>query len=143
MARYRTTVASSMTSAEAFAYMVAFENVADWDPGVRSASRITAGPPRLGSEFAVEASFLGRGLPLRYEMTAFEDGSRFVLTAETATLRSVDTVTVAPDGSGSRVTYDADLILKGPLKIFDLSLRLAFRSIGNKARDGLRRALNP
>ena len=52
-------------------------------------------------------------------------------------------MTVAPDGSGSRVTYDADLILKGPLKIFDLSLRLAFRSIGNKARDGLRRALNP
>lgn len=143
MARYRTTINSSMTAPQAFAYMVAFENVAEWDPGVRSAERIGDGPPRLGTRFDVEASFMGRGLPLRYEITRFEEGSSFVLTAETSTLRSVDTVTVVADGSGSRVTYDADLILKGVFKIFDPSLRLAFRSVGNKARDGLRRVLNP
>lgn len=143
MARYTTTINSSLSAPQAFAYMAAFENVADWDPGVRSAKRITDGSPHLGTRFDVVASFMGRGLPLRYEITRFEDGSTFVLTAETSTLRSVDTVTVVADGSGSRVTYDADLVLKGALKIFDPSLRLAFRSIGNKARDGLRRVLNP
>lgn len=143
MARYRTTINSSMSASQAFAYMAAFENVADWDPGVRSAKRITNGPSRLGTRFDVVASFMGRGLPLTYEITRFEEGSTFVLTAETSTLRSVDTVTVVADGSGSRVTYDADLALKGLFKVFDPSLRLAFRSIGNKARDGLRRVLNP
>lgn len=143
MARYRTTINSSMSAPKAFAYMAAFENVADWDPGVRSAKRITDGSPRLGTRFDVVASFMGRGLPLRYEITRFEDGKTFVLTAETTTLRSVDTVTVVTDGSGSRVTYDADLALKSIFKVFDPTLRLAFRSIGNKARDGLRRVLNP
>ncbi|MGA0877857.1 MAG: SRPBCC family protein [Ilumatobacteraceae bacterium] len=143
MARYRTTISSSMSAPEAFAYMAAFENVADWDPGVRSAKRLTEGSPRLGTRFDVEASFMGRGLPLRYEITRFEEDSTFVLTAEAPTLRSVDTVTVVAEGSGSRVTYDADLVLKGVFKVFDPSLRLAFRSIGNKARDGLRRVLNP
>lgn len=143
MARYRTTVSSSMSVTEAFAYMVAFENVARWDPGATKASRVTPGDPHLGTQFDVEVSFFGRGLPLRYEITSFEANSSFVLVAEAPTFRSVDTVTVVADGSGSRVTYDADLILKGAFKVFDPTLRLAFRSIGNKARDGLRRVLNP
>lgn len=143
MARYRTTVSSTMSAADAFAYMAAFENVATWDPGVRKASQTTEGSPKLGTRFAVEASFLGRALPLDYEITAFEAGRTFVLIAETSTIRSVDTITVLPDGSGSKVTYDADLILKGAFKIFEPTLRIAFRSIGNKARDGMRKALNP
>lgn len=143
MARYRTTVSSTMSAADAFAYMVAFENVATWDPGVRKASRITDGPPKLGTRFAVEASFLGRPLPLDYEITAFEDGRTFVLIAETSNLRSVDTITVVADGQGSKVTYDAELKLKGLFKITEATLRIAFHFIGNKAREGLRKALNP
>lgn len=143
MARYRTTVSSTMSAADAFAYMAAFENVAAWDPGVRSARRLTDGEPRLGTKFDVEVSFLGRTLPLHYEITAFTPGTSFTLVAETSTLRSVDTITVVADGSGSQVTYDADLILKGLFKVGEPSLRLAFRTIGNKARDGMRRALNP
>jgi len=143
MARYQTTVSSTMSATEAFDYMAAFENVVIWDPGVRKASRITDGPPQLGTRFAVEASFLGRALPLEYAITSFEAGKTFVLTASTSTLKSIDTVTVVADGEGSRVTYNAELILQGLFKIFDPSLSLAFRSIGNKARDGLRTALNP
>lgn len=143
MAHYRTTVSSSMTASEAFDYMAAFENVAVWDPGVRSAKRTTEGEPARGTRFAVEASFMGRSLPLDYEITAFEAGRTFVLIAETSTLRSVDTITVVADGQGSKVTYDADLVLKGLLKLFDPALRLGFRSVGDKARDGLRKALNP
>ncbi|MFM7756726.1 MAG: hypothetical protein ACKO84_08215, partial [Actinomycetota bacterium] len=72
MARYRTTISSSMSVTDAFAYMVAFENVAQWDPGATKASRLTPGEPRLGTQFDVEVSFFGRGLPLRYEITSFE-----------------------------------------------------------------------
>ena len=143
MARYRTTVSSTMSASEAFDYMAAFENVATWDPGVRTAKRTTDGEPALGTRFAVEASFMGRPLPLDYEITSFEAGRTFVLIAETSTIRSIDTVTVVADGQGSKVTYDADLVLKGVLKIFDPALRLGFRSVGDKARDGLQKALNP
>ena len=143
MARYRTTIGSTLSVSEAFAYMAAFDNVTEWDPGVTTASRIGDGPVALGTHFAVEASFFGRSIPLTYVVTSFEQDKTFTLSAEASTFRSVDTVTVMADGSGSRVTYDADLILKGPFKLFDPGLALAFRSVGNKARDGLRRVLNP
>lgn len=132
-----------MSAKEAFDYMVDFENVVIWDPGVRKASRITDGEPQLGTRFAVEASFLGRAIPLEYEITSFESGKSFVLTANSPTLKSIDTVTVVADGQGSRVTYDAELRLRGLFKITDPTLQIAFRFIGNKARDGLRKVLNP
>jgi hypothetical protein len=40
------------------------------------------------------------------------------------------------------VRYDADLRLKGPLRLADPLLRVAFSRIGDRARDGLRRALD-
>ena len=48
---------------------------------------------------------------------------------------------VEPDGTGSVVTYDADLRLNGILGIGDLGLRLMFGRIGDRAAAGLRRAL--
>jgi hypothetical protein len=44
-------------------------------------------------------------------------------------------------GRGTRVTYDADLSLKGPLRLADPLLALAFRRVGDRARDGLRARL--
>jgi len=44
-------------------------------------------------------------------------------------------------GGGTLVTYDADLGLKGAAKLAELPMRLAFRRIGDAARDGLRNRL--
>jgi len=49
MALYTTSIDSSLSPSEAFAYMAAFENVAQWDPGVVEAQRLErTGPPRHG-----------------------------------------------------------------------------------------------
>ena len=42
---------------------------------------------------------------------------------------------------GTRVTYDADLALKGPLRIADPLLGLAFDRVGDRALEGLRERL--
>ena len=39
------------------------------------------------------------------------------------------------------VTYDADLRLKGILRVAELPMRLIFRGIGDRARAGLEEAL--
>ena len=57
-------------------------------------------------------------------------------------LTSLDTITVVGDGSGSVVTYDAELTLNGPLRLADPLLGLSFKRIGDRAAAGLIRALD-
>jgi hypothetical protein len=143
MTSYLTAIDSTLTPRAAFDYMASFEHAAEWDPGVVEASRIDDGPLGLASEFHVLATFGSRTLPLTYKITVFEHGTRVVLTAETSTLRSVDEITVSASGEGSCVTYNADLRLRGLLWIGNPLLGLAFKKIGDRARTGLERELNP
>ncbi len=55
---------------------------------------------------------------------------------------SLDRIEVVPDGTGSLVTYDAELELNGPLGLFDLILRPVFSRIGGRADAGLQGALD-
>ena len=142
MARYRTTVHSSRNADDAFEYMAAFEHSAEWDPGVAEAERLTDGPVGLDTRFRVVTLFMGRRIPLEYRVTAFGPGRRVVVTAESSSLRSVDDITVEPDGDGSAMTYDADLSLRGAFALFSPLLGVAFNRIGDRAQGGLRRELN-
>jgi len=142
MARYVTTIDSPRAPEECFAQLSDFSTAEQWDPGVVSARRTDHGELKVGSRFDLVAGFLGREVPLTYEITELEPPQRVVLRGENATVVSLDTITVEPGpGGGSRVTYDADLVLKGPLRVFDLGLRLVFGRIGDKAAAGLREYL--
>ena len=72
MACYRTTVHSRRDIEDVFAYLAEFSHSADWDPGVLEAQRLTEAPVALGTRFRVVASFLGREVPLEYEVTGYE-----------------------------------------------------------------------
>ncbi len=141
MARYHTTVRSSRRAEETFDYLSDFSTTAEWDPGVVEAERLSTGPVGMGSTFRVVASFLGRRVSLVYRVIDFEPGRRVVLAAEAQSARSVDEITVLPTDHGSEVTYDADLRGQGLFRLADPLLGLAFRRIGERARDGLTRVL--
>jgi len=142
MAIYTTSIESKLSSEDAFAYMAAFENVAQWDPGVIEAQRLTEGPIKLGTQFQVLAQTGKRRIPLTYEITQFDEGSHLVLTASTSSLRSQDEIRVVANGSGSTVTYVANLSLLGLLRVANPLLSPTLKKIGDRARDGLRRELN-
>ena len=73
---------------------------------------------------------------------AFEYSSDLERLAETGTLLSVDVITFEPtDDGGCRVTYDADLSLKGAFRFGDPLLGVVFGRIGDRAAGGLRRVL--
>ncbi len=143
MARYRTTIHSRWSPEAAFSYLADFSHSATWDPGVLEASRLEEGPVREGSRFALVASFARRRVPLVYAVTSFDPPRRVVFTAENGLFRSLDTISVAADANGTQVTYDALLQPRGALRLLDWALALIFRGVGDRARDGLRRALNP
>lgn len=140
MARYLVRLRSSKSPAEVFSYMANLSNFAEWDPGVIRVKQSEGEGPGLNAVYDV--TIKGLPTPLRYRTTQFEPSNTIVARAETLLLTSLDTITVEADGTGSIVTYDAELTLNGPLGLADPILRLTFGRIGDRAAAGLIRVLD-
>ena len=141
MARYVTTVRSAKTPREAFAYMADLRNFAEWDPGVKAVRQVEGSGGGPDSVFDVTVVAPGPDLTLRYVTEVHDAPHNLLVVARSIVFTSIDRITVEPDGTGSIVTYDADLRLNGVLRVGDLGLRLVFGQIGNRAAAGLRRVL--
>lgn len=143
MARYTDTVETPRARGDVFAFLSDFSTTREWDPGVLEAERLDGAAGGMGTRFRLVASFLGRRSELTYEIVAYDPEELVTLRGENAAVVSLDTMTLrtTPSG-GTRVTYDATLTLKGPLRALDPLLGLAFKRIGDRAADGLRTALS-
>ncbi len=141
MARYTASIETPRPPAETFAYLSDFSTTEEWDPSVVEAERLGDTPVGEGTEFRVVADFLGRKAALTYRIVEFEPGEAVTLRGENATVVSLDRITFEPTDGGTRVTYDADLALKGPLRFADPLLGLAFKRVGDRALEGLRETL--
>ena len=143
MARYVTTIPSTLPQVEAFAYMADFANARLWDPSVSEARRVGEAPLGVGFAFDLVARFGGRDVPLRYEIVEYDAPRRVVLEARRPGFVSRDTITVEPAGDGSIVHYDATLAFGGVGRLLDPVMQRVFDRVGARATIGLRTALNP
>jgi Polyketide cyclase / dehydrase and lipid transport len=143
MARFVTTIESTLAPADAFAYMADFTNAARWDPSVSRAERVGDGPIGAGSEFDLVARFGGKDVPLRYRAVEHVPPSRVVLETHRPGFTSRDTITIAQAAGGSTVHYDAVLEFSGFRRLLDPLLNLLFARVGARAGAGLRTELNP
>ncbi|HET6864445.1 MAG TPA: SRPBCC family protein [Solirubrobacteraceae bacterium] len=142
MARYRAGIDTHWTPEEAFAYLSDFSTSAEWDPGVVEAEHVGTGAIGKGSEFRLVAEFLGRRSSLTYRIVEYEPTRAVTLLGENATVVSDDRITFERIATGTRVGYDADLRLKGLLRLADPLLALAFNRVGRRALAGLRDVLS-
>ncbi len=142
MARYVTTIRSTLAPAEAFAYMADFANALEWDPSVTAAERTDDGPLGASSTFHLVARFGGRSVELDYAIEAYEPPRRVVLEARRPSFVSRDTITVEPAEGGSSVLYDARLDFQGPARFLDFVFQRLFDRTGEKAAAGMRAALD-
>lgn len=141
MPRYTTAVQSTMSHDEAFAYMARFEHLPEWDPSCIEATT-SSSTPALGARYEVTVRF-GKGIQrLTYEITEFDPPRRVVFAADTSRYRAIDTITVAPEGTGSVVSYDAVIDLKGLRKLVGPLIAGKFTALGEAAKAGMRRVLN-
>ena len=142
MARYKDAIDVQLGIEETFDYLADFSRTAEWDPGVASASARTGGAPQLGSEFAVNLSVLGAEVPLEFKITEFERPKHLVMTGSNSVIRSVDKISFTPNGTGTRVTYEARVQLIGLSQLADPILHLLLQRVGRLAIRGLRERLS-
>jgi len=140
MAHYVTSIATPLSPEEAFAYMADVRNFAEWDPGVTRAVRVKGDGQSVGAAYDLTVKAGGTTV-MRYVVKAYDAPRRVFLVSRTTFFLSEDEIRVTPAGSGSVVTYDAILTLRGPLGLFDPLLRVAFKRIGDRAAAGMRNAL--
>ena len=143
MAHYDVTIASPLSQEDAFSRLATVERFAEWDPGVTEGEQVEGDGPGEGSVYVLTAKgFVGGTLPLKYTTTMFDEPNRFVIISDGKSLRSDDVITVVPDGDGCRVTYSADLRMKGAFAVINPVLGLLFDRIGDRAAAGLRTFLD-
>jgi polyketide cyclase/dehydrase/lipid transport protein len=143
MARYSDTLETPRPRRDVAAYLSDFSTTQEWDPSVVRAERLDDGPIGVGSRFRVVARFLGRRAELTYVVVRHDPGEQVTLRGENATVVSLDTMRFSDTPSGgTRVSYEADLTLKGRLRALDPLLRLAFNRLGDRAAAGLRSELD-
>jgi hypothetical protein len=142
MARYQATVQSPRPPEETFAYLATFSNAAEWDPGVLAGEQLDPGPVGPGTRFRLVVPFLGRRMPLTYQVTSYQPGHSVVLTAVSGVLHATDKIVVTVDAGGSAVSYEAEVRLRGPLAMLDPLLQPGFRAVAARAAAGLTQALS-
>jgi carbon monoxide dehydrogenase subunit G len=143
MVHYNASVETARPPDEVFAYLRDFSTTEEWDPGVIQAERVGGGAPvSQGTEFWLVDEFLGRKTPrLTYRIIEHDPPNAVTFRGENSTVISLDRITFEPSDAGTRITYDADLALKGPLKLADPLLWLAINRVGDRALTGLRDTL--
>jgi carbon monoxide dehydrogenase subunit G len=135
--RYRREIEVALAPDDVFAYLSDFANAAEWDPGIVEARRLTPAPTAAGSRFEVTALFRGRRQRFEYVVTEYEQGTRVALRGEGEKAVSDDVITVTASEGGTRVSYEADLRLKGVYRVAEPFLGSTFERMGDAALDGL------
>jgi carbon monoxide dehydrogenase subunit G len=141
MARYRAALDTPRERDDVFAYLSDFATTQEWDPGVVEAERCSDAPLGERTEFRLVTEFLGRKTALTYRIVEYDPPRAVTFRGENATVISNDRITFDAVEQATRVTYDAELVLKGPLRVADPILGIAFRRVGDRALAGLRNQL--
>jgi hypothetical protein len=146
MARFRTTLITDAPATSVLDRLGDFATIADWDPGVTNARRLSGEPGQEGTRYAVDFSFGPRHIPLEYEIVARAEpeggqAGHVVLVAKSGSFSLHDTITVQGTPTGTEVTYDALLTLHGPRRLMDWPLDRMFQIIGRRSEAGLRAEL--
>jgi NAD(P)-dependent dehydrogenase (short-subunit alcohol dehydrogenase family) len=79
---------------------------------------------------------------MRYVVTEYSPPKRVVLEGRGKRIEAIDSITFEQEGSGTRITYVADLSFSGVLASAEPFMRGTLDRVGRKAVEGLESALN-
>jgi carbon monoxide dehydrogenase subunit G len=122
-------------------YLKDFGNAEEWDPGTQKCTRRGDGQIGEGASWHNVSKIFGVTAELTYTLERLTE-STLVFVGENKSSTSVDTITVKADDDGSRLTYRADLEMKGAAKILNPVMKLVFEKLANDTEKQLSAVLN-
>ena len=122
-------------------YLKDFSNAEAWDTGTQSCTRNDSGEIRVGSSWHNVSKILGVKAELTYTLERLEPDT-IVLVGKNKGATSTDTITVRPAGTGSEVTYRAELEMQGVAKLAAPVMKLEFENLAGKTEKQLSEVLN-
>ena len=145
MATFHTSLWIPRSPADVFSFVSDFRNAPRWDPRTYSAVMVTDEPIGLGTRFELQGglltksvhdelpSFLRGNATLPSESVEFDPPHVVAFRGETKTTRYHDRIQLSDENGGTRLIYDAELVLTGLLKIGEPAFQLLFEKIGHDA----------
>ncbi len=113
---------------DVFAYLDDFTNRPSWQPELKSSKVLTQGPVGVGTEVEEVRQMGKREFTSRWRVTGYEPPRRSTFeTFDGKMLRPSGVVSVAPEGEGSRVSFEMDPHPMGAAKLFMPLIRRQIR----------------
>lgn len=122
-------------------YLKDFGHAEEWDPGTQSCTRTDSGSIGVGAQWHNVSKVLGVKAELTYTLRELKPG-KLVFVGENDRATSVDTITVRSTGSGSEITYVADLTMHGVAKLATPVMKLEFEKLANDTEKQMTLVLN-
>lgn len=108
MASFDNSVIIQRPVEEVFAFLADFENVPKWNYAIVETTKISPGPVRVGTAYRQTRSVPTESEE-RFEVTAFEPGSRLAIQGQIGPFRARISYLLEPTGAGTRVRNSVDL----------------------------------
>jgi carbon monoxide dehydrogenase subunit G len=122
-------------------YLKDFANAEDWDPGTQTCTRTDSGAVAEGAAWHNVSNIFGVKAELTYVLRELTD-DKVVFVGTNKSSTSTDTISVVPDGTGSKLTYHADLEMNGAAKLLNPVMKLVFEKLANDTEKQMVTVLN-
>lgn len=123
---------------EVFAYISEFSNIAQWDPAVRSADKLSDGLPGVGSEYRIN---MRAGFSLFYTIEEFEPNARMQMSVDSRLFTAEEEIRFEEVGDQTQVRYIATFQFPKAIERFNNTFPAFMRKVGNDSMQGMQRAL--
>ena len=123
---------------EVFAYVSEFSRIDEWDPGVAHGTRLTEGPPAVGTEFRID---MKAGFSLHYTIVEFEPEKRMLMTVDSKVFTAREEIRFEDGPKGTSVRYIANFNFPLPLVAANRLYPAAMDRVGKSTMAGLKAAL--
>lgn len=122
-------------------YLADFTNAEQWDPGTESCTRNDPGPVVVGATWHNVSKVAGVKTELTYTLQRMSSDT-LVFVGQNKGATSTDTITVLPDGTGSKLTYQAVLEMHGASALLSPAMKLIFEKVASDTERQLTQVLN-
>ena len=119
-----------------FATIVDAGHFVDWNPTIKGSRQLTSGPPGEGSRFEWDLAGFGT---VEQELQEFEPNRRVRIVPHIRTLAGGHRFTLTPDGTGTRVDHELEMIPKGWFMLMGPMMAMMGRRNLRATADALKR----